>query len=55
MPSKNLSLSPVQGGKAALHGRKKEIFGGGKPPPNPHHVSPVCKACLSVYSSKQGL
>src|SRR3954451_7925833 len=34
-------FSPVQGDFVALHGRNKEIFGGGKPPPNPHRVSRV--------------
>lgn len=44
MPSKNRSFPPLSGDFVARQRRKEEIFGGGKPPPNPHWVRPVIDA-----------
>jgi hypothetical protein len=41
MPSKNLSFPALPGDFVARQCRKDQIFGGGKPPLNPHRVSPV--------------
>jgi hypothetical protein len=41
MPSTILSLWATYGGKAAVRGPQKDIWGAAKPPPHPHRISPV--------------
>jgi hypothetical protein len=48
MPSKILSFLALSGDQVARQCQKDQIFGGSKPPPNPHRVSTVTGTSCAI-------